>query len=110
MGLNKLAKANFKNKRTRHNNSREIIEVLPTLIPVCLVDVLQSLLLIDRNESTAAERAFARESSAGLLVLLETSADHWCLAMHTVHTGAVNDAGGEAAVVRQKRLFETERA
>ena len=65
------------NAHTRHNNSREMIQVLPKLNPVHFVDVLQSLLLIDRNESTAAaERTLARESGARLLVLLETCAHH----------------------------------
>ena len=98
----------IENKYTRLYNLREMIQVLPELIPVCLDDVLQRLLLIDRNESTAAEWTFARESGARLLVLLETCAHHWCLAMHTVHTSALNDTGGEAAVARQKRLFATE--
>ena len=80
----------------------------PELIPVRPVHVLQCLLLV-HYKSTAPNKALARASGAGLQVLLKTRTDDCCLAMRTDQKNALDDAGGEEARVRQKRLLALQR-
>ena len=75
----------------------------PNLTHMHRDQVLLRLLLSGGEEPAAIKTAFAGTSCAGLLVLLQTSANHLRITVAALHANVVHDTGDDTALVSDER-------